>query len=275
MSASSDAGLLAIEESGRGKPLVLIHGLGTDRGVWADAARSLERHHRVVVLDLPGFGDSDPVGEGFDLDHVALSVGDALESRLGGGYDLLGHSLGGAVALSLARLRPEAISGLILSAPAGFRPRARPLATSIATAAPVLLRGRRLIGDRLVESDLARRVLLWGALSDAATISPERARAMLDASSGASRLREAAETAMTADLSAELAAIEVDVGFLWGTRDPLMPEATTDVIRQCRPKAPVELVPGAGHVAQVERPEAFAMAVESLLAKLHGPVTTS
>jgi pimeloyl-ACP methyl ester carboxylesterase len=264
---------LALDQRGAGEPLVLIHGLGTDRGVWDEASDSLAQRHRVIVLDLPGFGDSAPAGPGFDLGEVADVVAAGIEERIGGSFDLLGHSLGGAVALTLARRRPGVVRRLVLSAPAGFRPRPRPLAAGVATAAPALLRGRRLIGTRLVGSVSARRFLLWGALSDAGRISPDRAQTMLDASRGARRLREAAQAALTADLAEDLGSADLPVGLIWGTRDPLMPPDTTEAIRRCRPEAPVALVPEAGHVAQLERPELFVEAVDRVLAEM--PVTTS
>jgi pimeloyl-ACP methyl ester carboxylesterase len=266
MSASSEA--VALDESGSGQPLVLIHGLGTNRAIWDEAAAPLAREHRVIAIDLPGFGDSDPIGRGFDLEEVALRVADAVESHVENGYDLLGHSLGGAIALMLAGRRPESVRRLILSAPAGFRPRSRPVAEAVAATAPAVLRARRVIGGPLVGSRRMRRGLLWGALHDGARISRERARALLEASSEARRLRAATRAAITVDLADRLARAPVPVGLIWGTRDPLMRAETTDEIRRCRPEAPVELVPGAGHVAQLEKPELFARAVETVLARL-------
>ena len=68
--------------SGRGEPLVLIHGLATTRSIWRDVAPRLAATRQVVTLDVPGFGASRPVGRGFDLDDVAARVADDL--RAGG-----------------------------------------------------------------------------------------------------------------------------------------------------------------------------------------------
>ena len=68
------APLLAVEESGAGEVLVLIHGLGATRAVWTLVAPLLAPRHRVVTLDLPGFGESEPAGPGFELDAVAERV---------------------------------------------------------------------------------------------------------------------------------------------------------------------------------------------------------
>ena len=90
---------------------------------------------------------------------------------------------------------------------------------------------------------------------------------MLDASRGAKRLRDATQAALTADLTDQLTSVSIPVGLLWGSEDPLMPAGTTDAIRACRPEAPVEVIPGAAHVAQLDQPERFARSVERLLAR--------
>lgn len=273
MSASSDPAALALDRYGSGEPLVLIHGLGTNRRVWSEVASALARRLSAIAIDLPGFGDSPPAGEGFALDQVADHIHAGLREQPP--YDLLGHSLGGAIALTLARRHPERVRRLILSAPAGFRTRPRPLAQALGAVAPALLRGRRIIGGPLVQSPTARRALLWGALHDARGISATRARSMLEASRGASRLGEATEAALQADLASDLEALDCPVGLIWGERDPLMPEATTDAIRSHRPDAPVEVIPDAGHVVQLERPEQFAEAVDRLLNALADRITVS
>jgi pimeloyl-ACP methyl ester carboxylesterase len=265
---------LEVEEHGSGSPLVLVHGLGTNRGVWRAVVPLLGSTHRLIALDLPGFGDSPPLGPGFSIDEAAGSVGEAVAERLEGPYDLLGHSLGGAVALMLARQRPDAVRSLILCAPAGFRPRARPVADAVAAAAPVLLRARRL-GRPLASSAAGRRALLWGAVHDGARLSEDDAIGILEASAGSRRLGEAARAAILADLAGELERVSCPVGLLWGGRDPLMSPDTVEAIRHCRADLLTAVVPDAGHVAQLERPEAFAAALEDLFERLASEVTVS
>jgi pimeloyl-ACP methyl ester carboxylesterase len=266
---------LAFDEYGAGEPLVLVHGLGTNRGVWAETATRLAEQRLVVAFDVPGFGDSPPAGDGFDLTEVGGALAEAAAERLGGPYDLLGHSLGGAVAIAAATIDPGQVRRLILGAPAGFRPRSERVADAVSLAAPPLLAARRRLGRRLVESPAGRRTLLWGALLDAGRLSPARAQTMLDASASARRLRQATRAAILADLAEPLAALETPVGFVWGEQDPLMPRSTQEALRRIRPEAPVEVVPEAGHVAQLERPEVFADAVERLLERIGGPITAS
>lgn len=98
--------MIAIDVAGRGRAIVLLHGVGADRGIWRKVRDELASDRRVLAPDLPGFGDSTPVGEGFALDEAADALADGLRQRQTAAFDLVGNSLGGAVALVLA-LRPR------------------------------------------------------------------------------------------------------------------------------------------------------------------------
>ncbi|MDQ6778591.1 MAG: alpha/beta fold hydrolase [Actinomycetota bacterium] len=74
-------GLLAIEDSGQGEALVLIHGLATTRQIWGLVAPALALTRRVVTLDVPGFGESAPAGPGFELEAVAQRIAPGLAAR--------------------------------------------------------------------------------------------------------------------------------------------------------------------------------------------------
>ena len=264
----TDSATISIDVAGSGPPLALIHGLGTNRAIWRMVIPSLADRHRVLAPDLPGFGESAPAGDGFELEAAADAVGDALASSSAEPVDLVGHSLGGAVALTLASRRPDAVRRLVLCAPAGFRPRSPRIAGALAAAVPPLLAARRAVAPRLVASPAGRRALMLGALHDGGAVSETQSLAMIEASRGARRLREAAQTAISADLIELLAGLDLPVGLLRGDRDTVMPAAVVDAIIRRRPGMPVEAVPAAGHVAQVERPAGFADALERLLVRL-------
>lgn len=104
--------------SGRGRPIVMLHGLMDSSASWDPFARSLSRP--TVAFDLPGFGDS-PVA-GHDLEEWRKLFHRALRKLDIGRCFLLGHSLGGALASVIAGGRPEETSGLLLIAPAGYGP---------------------------------------------------------------------------------------------------------------------------------------------------------
>lgn len=265
---------LAVEDGGEGPPLVLVHGLATTRAIWDAVTPRLRRTRRVVTLDLPGFGESAPVGPGFELEAVAERLAAGLrEHRLSGPYDLVGHSLGAAVALTLAVRHPSDVERLVLAAPAGLLGLPPRIANLLALGVDGFLAGRRRLAP-MVRTAWGRRLLLAFAAADGARLTPRQARDMLEASAGARRTTEAFATIATADLRPLLRACGQPLGALWGTRDLTVPPQLAQALRDVRPDVRLAMVEGAGHVAMIERPEAFAVALEELLERLPKRATT-
>jgi pimeloyl-ACP methyl ester carboxylesterase len=98
-----DAVKLAIQESGKGKPIVLIHGLGASSFTWHKIAPELAKTNRVIAIDLKGFGQSDkPLDNNYSIFDQAKLVEDFLSRSKLRGVTLVGHSFGGGVALAVA-----------------------------------------------------------------------------------------------------------------------------------------------------------------------------
>jgi pimeloyl-ACP methyl ester carboxylesterase len=236
--------------------LALIHGLAASREIWRHVAGLLPGS---VALDVPGFG-APPVGEGFDLAAVA----DALASELPRRFDLVGHSMGGAVALTLASRHPDRVRRLVLVAPAGLRA-FPPLAGAIAGAVTGPLNALRRAGAPLADLGWGRRVLLGFGTAEPVALAPSEVRMLVGASRGATRVREALAVVATSDLRPALRELPLPVGAVWGERDHVIPRPALEVFRECRPEAPVEIVEGAGHIPMIERPRAFADALTRVL----------
>ncbi len=99
--------VLYSEEAGQGSPVVLIHGFGESIFTWRKIMPALAQRHRVIALDLKGFGRSDkPLDMAYSADDQAAIVARFLEVRRLSGASLVGHSFGGTVALRTA-LVPE------------------------------------------------------------------------------------------------------------------------------------------------------------------------
>jgi pimeloyl-ACP methyl ester carboxylesterase len=266
--------LLATEETGRGEALVLLHGLATNRAIWSRTVPTLAQEHRVMTVDLPGFGGSAPVGEGFELEAVAERIARGLAARrISAPFDLVGHSLGAGVALTLASIRPGAVRRLILVAPAGLAPLPAAGGAALARLADPVLAARRALAP-LTDLAWGRRLLLAFAAADGATIPPTQARMMLDASLGATRTAPALAAIAAADLRPLLAATRAPLGVIWGAEDRTVPMRLAAVLSAARPDADVVVLERAGHVPMVERPEAFTAALAGLLARLPKHATT-
>lgn len=265
---------LAVEESGSGEPLVLVHGLATTRLIWSLVVPLLSRTRRVITLDVPGFGDSAPAGEGFELGAVAARIARGLARRgVIGPFDLVGHSLGAGVALTLAATRPRSVARLVLVAPAGLEPLPWPAPELLSLGVDGVLSARRALAP-LTDRRWGRRLLLGLAAADPAALAPGEARLIVEASLGASRTAPALATIVRADLRPLLRRARVPLGAIWGADDRTVSPRVARVIGSLRPDADVVMLQGAGHVAMVERPQVFADALVGVLARLPKSATT-
>jgi pimeloyl-ACP methyl ester carboxylesterase len=260
---------VAIDVTGAGEPLVLLHGLGASRRLWHRVAPLLAAGgRRVQAPDLPGFGDSPPAGPGFEFAAVTDALARTLRQRARRPFDLLGSSLGGAVALQLATRHPELVRRLVLAAPAGFSPLPSPIALAAGALADPALAVRRLAGVPLAVSPTARRVLLWGAVAEPDRLAASDARLILSSSGRATRLGPALAAVLRSDLRPMLARLETPLGLIWGERDRVVPISSLETIRGLRPGVVAETIANAAHIPQLECPDEFVAALERVLARL-------
>lgn len=111
-----DHQVISYTETGKGRPLVLIHAFPTDKRLWEPQHRELKNHFRVISLDLWGFGDSSPVdGNAITMAAYADEVKQLLDHLHIKKAIIGGESMGGYVALSFLEHHPEYATGLILS----------------------------------------------------------------------------------------------------------------------------------------------------------------
>jgi pimeloyl-ACP methyl ester carboxylesterase len=262
--------MLAISEVGSGDPLVLVHGAGTSCAIWRRAMPLLARDGRhVVTPDVPGYGGSPPAGPGFALEQVAERLASGLQTAgVAAPYDLVGHSMGGGIAILLAAHHPERVRRLVLVAPAGLAALPRALAALLGRVAEPYAIARRTLASPLAGSALVRRLALAGVAYDGARVPPEHARAVLASSAGATRIGPGLASAAAADLQHALARVDAPLGLVWGEHDPVIPRRRIEVIRRVRPEAALRIVPDTAHAPMLERPEEFCAALEQVLSEL-------
>lgn len=156
--------------AGSGPPLLLIHGFASSLYTWSETLPALARRHDVVALDLPGFGGSDLPADLLwpELPRAALGLMDRLGLPRA---TIVGHSLGGAVALTLAARSPERVERLVLIDSAGFNlsPSERPKLIGL-VASPAL----GVLAERLPLRRALLNVGLGQVFHDPARVTPER-----------------------------------------------------------------------------------------------------
>jgi 2-hydroxy-6-oxo-octa-2,4-dienoate hydrolase len=249
---------------GKAAPLlVLLHGVGADKGEWALTAPLLARRRRVFAPDLLGHGDTDkPSGPGVDyrIRLLADVVVAALERLPGarGPIDLLGHSLGGAVALDVVRRHPRLVRRLVLVDSAGLPPKESidVLAASLPFAPRGFEDSRRLLATSVASRWLGHPLV---ALAASAYKGRRRNRPQL------LKLLAAIAAGEDALSRRDLARIPHETLVLWGDRDRIFPLATGRRLAAALPAARLEIIPRCGHVPPTERPLAFARRVAAFL----------
>ena len=102
--------MLNKEVAGSGLPVVLLHGFCEDLSLWENLVKPLAQQNKVITIDLPGFGKSDPIEDDLSIENVASLVHNTVVNELHiNEYIVIGHSLGGYICLALADLYSESI----------------------------------------------------------------------------------------------------------------------------------------------------------------------
>src|ERR1043165_584251 len=101
-------------DKGNGPPLIFLHGFCETLEIWNDFTPALSEKFRTVAIDLPGFGASPSLGPGFTIDQVGDAVHAWLKKTQLSDFIVIGHSLGGYVALSLAERHGVNVKGICL-----------------------------------------------------------------------------------------------------------------------------------------------------------------
>ena len=249
--------------AGEGEPLLLVHGLGGAAANWLALAPLLLEGRRVLVPELPGHGGSAPLPAAQSLNSFADRIGTLLDQPA----TVVGHSLGGAIALRLAIRRPELVQALVLAGAAGISSgnrRARYALTVTGLVKP----GRRIAPYRAaVARSTALKTLVfgrWGA-SDPPALSEEMAQAFLSGPARHTDTISASQALMRDDPRPDLDRVRCPTLVLWGARDQQLPVG--DAFEYARRLgAPLRVIADCGHLLIGERPDACVDAIESFLA---------
>ena len=272
--------------SGSGEPALYVHGLGGASTNWTDLADLLADRLDGEAVDLPGFGRSGPVPRsGYSPLGHGRTVVSLLEHRGRGPVHLFGNSLGGAVAVVVAAIRPDLVRTLTLVSPA--LPALRPRRGSDVTLPLLLLPGlSRLVERRLAALPPQRRAraVLELCFADPSVVPDNR---FAEAVEEVARRRDLpwAMEAFTASLRGLVlsyalvgerslwryaASVRAPTLVVWGTEDRLVPVSIAPRVARAIPDARLLVLPDVGHVAQLERPEKVARAFLGMLEDIGG-----
>lgn len=255
-------------EAGRGNAevLLLIHGFLVTHAEWDDVFDALSESFHVIAPDLPGFGDSEkpsPARYAYGIESFAESMADLLAAFEVGRVHVMGHSLGGAVGLTLAAQHPELVNRLVVvdslayASPLGFKAKL-PLYPVIG---PFLF--KQLYGRSLFRAYYRDDVFQKGIPFDLARVDEfyDKFNTPASRESAYATLRAALDTRA---LVARLGRVRAPTLVVWGRDDKLFPVAHASRLAKELSNARLEIM-DAGHSPAEEQPAQFLKVVRQFL----------
>jgi pimeloyl-ACP methyl ester carboxylesterase len=260
-------------EAGRGPVLLLIHGMAGTCGNWESVIEPLAIERTVVAPDFPGHGASAPGGGDYSLGGLASSLRDLLLALGHERATLVGHSLGGGVAMQFTYQFPEMVERLVLVSSGGLGADVSPLLRAAALPGADLFisatagvgtqigsaigRGIGAIGFR-PNPDLAEVARGYSTLRD-----PERRKAFLATLRSVVDVEGQRIAALDRLYLAELLPLLI----VWGANDPIIPVEHGLEAHAQLPNSRLEIFEDTGHVPMLERPGRFIATLQRFLAE--------
>lgn len=242
-------------EGGDGPPLVLLHGAIESGGAyWAPVIERLAERHRVVVPDVPGLGESDPVAD-LTPDAFGEWFRALLRETCEEPPTLVGHSMGGALAVRYAVQHGESLSRLVIYAGTGAGPYRIPVGLAIRAIMfdlrPSEKNAERFDYFAFFDFDAARRrdggwLEAWSLYTRERATVPHVKRTM----------RRLIKRGKKQVPEAELRRITIPTSLIWGSHDRFVPLSVAQWA-SARLGWPLQVIEATGHVPHIERPEVF------------------
>ena len=253
---------LHVERRGSGPTVVLLHGFTGDGTTMEGLAQRLEPEAEVVAPDLVGHGRSScPLDEAsYSVDAMAAHIAAIGESYGSVPFHLVGYSMGGRVALTLACRRLELLRSLtLIGASAGLATEAERAARRQSDAA--LAKSIERDGlEQFVDNWMANPLFATQARLGEDFLAAARAQRLRNSAVGLVRSLGAAGTGSMAPLHDELRSCAVPTVFVTGVEDPKYAQISVELAARM-PRAEIAVIDDAGHAAHLEQPDAVAAVI--------------
>jgi len=264
-----------VVELGSGPPIVFIHGLSGSWQNWLEQLPVFAREHRIIALDLPGFGASEMPAEKITISGYGRFVNALLDELGVGSAAIVGNSMGGFIGGELAIRFPERVERLVLVSAAGLsieylrNERALAVLNTLENRLAAYSGWLASRSDALARRPGARR-LIFGIVAHR----PERLPGPLVAEqvrgSGKAGFVPALDALTDYPIRDRLGEIGCPTLIVWGAEDKLVPARDADEFARLIPNSRKVVWPETGHVAMLERPAAFNALLEAFLAEEPG-----
>lgn len=250
-SIDTSTGRIGYLEQGSGEalPILFLHGVGSDKSVWQPQLDHFGQRRRAVALDYPCYGDS-AYRDGATRDDFAAAIIGAMDSLGIARAHVCGLSLGGVIAIAMHEAAPERIASLIIADSFALHPEGQAIHDRSVAASQAMSMG---------ELAAARAPLLLGKAASEA-LKAEVVATMATIDPAAYRLGAAA--VWLADQRDRAARIRVPTLMLCGDEDAITPPSLSEELTRLIPGSRLEIVNGAGHLANAEQAFLFNEAID-------------
>ncbi len=250
-------------DRGTGMPVVLIHGMFGDFLDWEPVIEPLASSHRVIALDLPGFGSSSKPRREYSDDFFVATLHDFFQQLALQEFILAGNSFGGQIAILYALQHPERVSKLLLVNSGGFRKYTE--------------KEKAMIEPRFSESLIAGltpgiNALLFGGVFTQESQTSVRYLAKQNAKlqrpdypAYAYAVSRSIHLSLATYLVDRLPELHCPTLLLWGEKDQVLPLAQAELALTQLRNGQLKTIPGCGHAPQLECPAEFLRSVQPFL----------
>jgi 3-oxoadipate enol-lactonase len=242
---------MAYDDVGSGPSVVLLHGYPFNRSMWGDQIAELKKHHRVIVPDLRGHGESGLTAAPMTMQSLATDIAALLESLNISRATIGGLSMGGYVALAFYRLFPLRVRSLVLADTRAQGDTEEAQQNREQQAEKALREGMEGIADGLLTKLLAPETV---------TKHPEivkSLRAMMAETNPEGAAAALRGMAARQDQTSFLSRIIAPTLILVGSEDAITPVVDSQLLHREIGGSRLKIIEGAGHVSNLERPEEF------------------
>jgi 3-oxoadipate enol-lactonase len=240
--------------SGDGLPIVFLHGVGSDKSVWRPQLAHFSRDRRAIAFDYPGYGDSDPAPKGTTRDDYASAIISGMHELGIDRAHICGLSLGGVIAIAMHHADPDRCASLILADTFAVHPEGRAIYERSLTASENL----RAMAEARVD------ILLAQPASPKVRSEVVETMARIDPAAYCI----GAEAVWLADQRDRAEEIRVPTLVLVGDQDLVTPPELSSELVDLIPEARMQVIQGAGHLTNLEKPDAFNRIVEEFVRDL-------
>lgn len=251
-------------ELGEGPPLVFVHGLTGSWPNWLEQLPVFAAEHRMIAMDLPGFGHSPMPAEKISIPGYARLLDALLDELQIDAAAVVGHSMGGFVSAELAIAFPQRVERLVLVSPAGlstYHDRRGTRALSVLRQFEQILAAFTTWGaahaDVITSRPMLRKAILGDLVSHPGWLSALMAAEMVRGGGGKPGFMQALAAHFDYDFRDRLLEIVCPTLIVWGERDRVITVRDAAVYAELIPDSRKVVFQDTGHIAQIERPDAF------------------